>query len=1064
MGVTRQLAELIFREHAHKPLPEAITTIGRLNVEMTPGEALDLSHSLGCTPKKHRVADLELADPRVRSGHGRISDKAFFSLMGRHDLTPIDLSDYEGAVIAHDLNKPLPTTLHGRFDFVVDGGTLDNVFDPANALRSLASMVSDGGRLVSTNMASNHQTPYVVFNPIWFLDYFCVNQFQECHVYFVVFQDDRSWNVFTYDLDYLASGPARLPNIESPHRTLVMFLAEKGPQSTTDVAPIQWQYRSEADRELYARYLAGMIQGDRPDLVCSNSDRFLETVPQGYRFVPCGEDLGAQTTTLIWSFAPPTVSSGGSTASAADIENSHRRREGSPNNSRPMKFHFSIAAWGEAFLDVLCRIHLPSLLAPGNLPAFLDMFPLEYRLYTTPEDAETLSGMRGFRDFSRVVPTQIIAVPGLDFSDVHHSHRVFNELMSMAMRDAEDEGASLFMNNPDTCWGDGSFGHVGRLIQQGKRGILNSAIRLDSRAFMRKVEDDYSLTPDGALIIANRELVRLGWETIHPYQCSTVWGQGNTSLMPSPIITPVEDEGYILNMAHMGSLCVISDNLNQDFQQTTDGDYINRVFPCYEDLHVLDDTDDFCVMELSDPERYINNVVAGEPLNEQHVAEYLLTTASWETHSLRNFRRCLRYHWSDVDDARWRTVEGQVEERNEAILNRRQLLSCVEPLAGEPGYGAFASVLRRLLQDPSLLHNAAPMCRRMLIVPAPDDLRRAMKRLGALSQPAAPLEALIRSHVVDLPKEPPTDGDATVHALDGREACLTLAGSGPGGRVAAVEGLPAERQLDLEDISLLLMCPGYAPAMPDSAPGPHQPAQSVAIRRATADQRRLIADALWKSVAAAGSTEQRLRFVARYAWRPGYGRRFFSLFRRLEGNLSAGRSLVSTVARAAGLGPRRSAVEPFLQTPDGQAALRYLHEAYPQSRDGRMTPGDWGKVTNALHFASGACDDQFLRGQFTDAAAPRPDTPSGDELLNAALVAASRAVSEAFIDLAQNSQIYYKMGLLLYSKKLLLEAAACFSACAFLSPGFMPAVQMLSMAEELVLGRDLVLRYLLNND
>ncbi len=759
------------------------------------------------------------------------------------------------------------------------------------------------------------------------------------------------------------------------------------------------------------------------------------------------------------------MAQGGSVGRDEAAGTQSRRRDASgAAGDRSMKFHFSIAAWGEAFLDVLCRIHLPSLLAPGNLPAFLEMFPLEYRLYTTPEDAETLSGMRGFRDFSRVVPTQVIAVPGLDLSDVHHSHRVFNDLMSMAMRDAEQEGASLFMNNPDTCWGDGSFGHVGRLIREGKRGILNSAIRLDSRAFMRKVDDDYSLTQDGALVIANRELVRLGWETIHPYQRSTVWGQGNTSLMPSPIITPVEDEGYILNMAHMGSLCVISDNLNQDFQQTTDGDYINRVFPDYEDLHVLDDTDDFCVMELSDPTRYINNVFAGQPLNEQHVAEYLLTTASWETHSLRNFRRCLRYHWSDVNETRWQTAERRVEERNEAILNRRQLLSCVEPLESLSGYGAFAAVLRRLLQDPSLLHSIAPICRRMLILPAPDDLRRAMKQLGTLSQPAAPLEAFIRSLVVDLPDDAATDGKATLRTLDGQEVCLTLAGPGPRPSVTAVNGLPAEHQVDLEDMSLLLMCPGFAPAIPDSAQAPRRPVQSVAIRRATADQRRLIADALWKSVASAGSTEERLRFVARYAWRPGHGWRFFSLVRRFEGNLSAGRSLVSTVARAVGLGPRRSIVESFVQTPDGQAALHHLHDAFPQSRDGQMTSDDWGKVMTALHLASGASVDEYWRLQFTEAAPQRPDPPPDDESLNAALLAASYAVGESFVNLARNSVIYYKMGQLLYSEKLLLEAAACFSACAFLSPGFMPAVRMLSMAEELVLGRDFVLRYLLNND
>ena len=74
-------------------------------------------------------------------------------------------------------------------------------------------------------MASN-QSPYVIFNPVWFLDYFIVNKFIDCKVYICVFKDMQNWNVFTYDFEYLATNPDRLLNIET-HIVLAIVLAEK---------------------------------------------------------------------------------------------------------------------------------------------------------------------------------------------------------------------------------------------------------------------------------------------------------------------------------------------------------------------------------------------------------------------------------------------------------------------------------------------------------------------------------------------------------------------------------------------------------------------------------------------------------------------------------------------------------------------------------------------------------------------------------------------------------------------------------------------------------------------
>ena len=63
---------------------------------------------------------------------------------------------YEGADIVHDLNRPLPQSLHGSFDVVLDGGLLEHVFNFPMALKNSMEMVKVGGHLLLIAPANNN--------------------------------------------------------------------------------------------------------------------------------------------------------------------------------------------------------------------------------------------------------------------------------------------------------------------------------------------------------------------------------------------------------------------------------------------------------------------------------------------------------------------------------------------------------------------------------------------------------------------------------------------------------------------------------------------------------------------------------------------------------------------------------------------------------------------------------------------------------------------------------------------------------------------------------------------
>lgn len=83
--------------------------------------------------------------------------EAFFQrVLGSKEVCSIDASAYEGATAIHDMNQPLKDEMKGRFSVVYDGGSLEHVFNIAQALRNCMELVRPGGHFIQTNGANNY--------------------------------------------------------------------------------------------------------------------------------------------------------------------------------------------------------------------------------------------------------------------------------------------------------------------------------------------------------------------------------------------------------------------------------------------------------------------------------------------------------------------------------------------------------------------------------------------------------------------------------------------------------------------------------------------------------------------------------------------------------------------------------------------------------------------------------------------------------------------------------------------------------------------------------------------
>lgn len=106
------------------------------------------------TPTLPLLKALQKEDLISKSGENTYCDE-FFSKAGVKHLDYLDISAYQGANILQDLGKEIPSSLKGRYDLVIDAGTLEHIPDFLFALQNTMSLVKNRGFLMILSPGNN---------------------------------------------------------------------------------------------------------------------------------------------------------------------------------------------------------------------------------------------------------------------------------------------------------------------------------------------------------------------------------------------------------------------------------------------------------------------------------------------------------------------------------------------------------------------------------------------------------------------------------------------------------------------------------------------------------------------------------------------------------------------------------------------------------------------------------------------------------------------------------------------------------------------------------------------
>ncbi len=266
MGLARGAAALLLEESMRKPFSGRIATLGVQTVYMTPADLARQFERFGVKPAVPMNSGVPL------------DDKLLFKMMGFEAIETLDYSDFEGADHVVDLNQErLPEDLRGKFDVVLDSGTLEHVFHVPNALKNIVSLVKVGGRIIFLSPSSNHMDHgFYMFSPTFFADYFLANKFEINTCYVVRYSPnlDELWDAYQYDPDRWRD--LHIGGLDDKPYA-IFFVVTRTPESTAGVIPQQNYYADTAAMYAGARLAEGDKNKAEPDAVKSWTPR--EAVP-----------------------------------------------------------------------------------------------------------------------------------------------------------------------------------------------------------------------------------------------------------------------------------------------------------------------------------------------------------------------------------------------------------------------------------------------------------------------------------------------------------------------------------------------------------------------------------------------------------------------------------------------------------------------------------------------------------------------------------------------------------------------------------------------------------------
>jgi hypothetical protein len=341
-----------------------------------------------------------------------------------------------------------------------------------------------------------------------------------------------------------------------------------------------------------------------------------------------------------------------------------------------------IPVWGERYVAKVLSVTLPAVLAPGNLPTLGRDFDVELVIVTEARLFDLFRSAPAYQAAARISTTKLAALDDVltEFATdygITLTQALFRGFSDLGTRMTE---TYLLFLNADFIVCDGALGHLGALMQQGKRVIHAPSFRVvaeDVLPLLSEAADRASCT----LRLTAREMVQLALVHKHPtVKARTVNQRLCHQSWMDQFYWYVDEDTLIGVQAPVALVAVKPERVVMEPVLVWDFGFLPEAAPTAE-RHFITDSDDFFMIEPQSRDTGREMIRIGWTTADQ-VARDL---SMWLTKQQReSSKQLLTIHASDLPPdfeemtAQARTYMTQVERR----LSSKPVSHIDHPLLG----------------------------------------------------------------------------------------------------------------------------------------------------------------------------------------------------------------------------------------------------------------------------------------------------------------------------------------------------------------------------------------------
>ena len=303
-----------------------------------------------------------------------------------------------------------------------------------------------------------------------------------------------------------------------------------------------------------------------------------------------------------------------------------------------------VPVWGYEFTQNFLNVSLPTLLAPGNVPALAKTLPTEFIFLTGRRDEPMIRQSAGYRHLSAICPIRFNLIDDI-ITQGNHSTTVTLAYVAAVRRVGEAmlDTCFLFLVS-DYVAADGSLDSVIKLMLAGANAVQAGNFQVIAEEAVPWLERQHK-EGEEALVLPPRQLMRYALTCIHP---ATI---ANTVNLPishnshcNRLFWRVDADTLIGRFYLMHMLCIRPEITDFVIGASCDYSFIPEMCPS-GNVEVIADSDQYLMIEVQ-PRHHEENFLQLGSVRPKQIAAGL---SEWTTALHRdNARQTLVFHGADL--------------------------------------------------------------------------------------------------------------------------------------------------------------------------------------------------------------------------------------------------------------------------------------------------------------------------------------------------------------------------------------------------------------------------------